>query len=133
MFHICSRSRFALDIPQAQFLRNSLDETSDSISAGTASSVPAFLCNPESYNLMFPISQYGVKGQASEERFVEITPGEADCQLGLTATGKDCGSERKKRDTEALEEPRMVFIWNRRLPFCPGIYSLFDLAIGYCE
>ena len=44
----------------------------------------------------------GVRGQASEERFAEITPGKADCQPGLTATGKDGGSERKQGDTEAL-------------------------------
>ena len=44
----------------------------------------------------------GVRDQACEERFAEITPGKADCQPGLTATGKDCESELKQRDTEAL-------------------------------
>ncbi len=44
----------------------------------------------------------GVRGQASEERFAEITPGKADRQPGLTATGEDRESERKQRDTEAL-------------------------------
>ena len=43
----------------------------------------------------------GVRGQASEERFAEITPGKASCQSGLTATDEDCESERKQRDTEA--------------------------------
>ncbi len=39
---------------------------------------------------------------AAEERFAEITPGKADRQPGLTATGEDRASERKQRDTEAL-------------------------------
>ena len=42
----------------------------------------------------------GVRGQASEERFAEITLGKASFQSGLTATDEDCESERKQRDTE---------------------------------
>ena len=44
----------------------------------------------------------GVRVQACGERFAEITPGKADFQPGLTATGKDCESERKQRDIEDL-------------------------------
>ncbi len=42
----------------------------------------------------------GVRGQASEERFAEITPGKASVQSGLTATDKDCAAERKQGDPE---------------------------------
>ena len=41
------------------------------------------------------------RGQASEERCAERTPGKASCKSGLTATDKDGASARKQRDTEA--------------------------------
>ncbi len=44
----------------------------------------------------------GVRDQASEERWAEITPGRASFQSGLTATDEDYESERKQRDTEDL-------------------------------
>ncbi len=49
-----------------------------------------------------PLGQPGVRVQATEERFAEITLGKAYFQPGLTATGKDCESERMQRDTEDL-------------------------------
>ncbi len=39
----------------------------------------------------------GVRGQASEERFAEITPGKASVQSGLTATDEDYESEHKAK------------------------------------
>ena len=44
----------------------------------------------------------GVRGQACEERFAEITLGKAYFQSGITATDEDCESERKQRDIEDL-------------------------------
>ncbi len=44
----------------------------------------------------------GVRDQACEERFAEITPGRGYFQSGLTATDEDYESERKRRDIEDL-------------------------------
>jgi hypothetical protein len=41
-FPLGNLTGYIFRIKRAQFLRNSLDETSDSINAGTASSAPAF-------------------------------------------------------------------------------------------
>jgi len=42
----------------------------------------------------------GVRGQTSEERFAEITPGKTYFQPGLTATGEDSVTQSESKEPE---------------------------------